>query len=119
MQRVFFKMRCLPGKQEEYVRRHHLLMHFKDAEGISEEERQLLKSTWELHKAAGIQNYSIFLIGCDLFAYFEAEDYRKSLEQVTASPDGQAWQKYMDGFLQQENGVPVMQMCEQSVFYME
>jgi L-rhamnose mutarotase len=59
------------------------------------------------------------LIGCDLFAYFEAEDYRKSLEQVTASPDGQAWQKYMDGFLQQENGVPVMQMCEQSVFYME
>lgn len=119
MQRVFFKMRCVPGKEAEYARRHGLLMRWQDAEGISEDERLLLKDTWELHKAAGIRNYSIFMMSGGLFAYFEAEDYKKSLDIITQSSAGQVWQKYMEGFLEQEDGVPVMQICSSPVFYME
>lgn len=112
-------MRCVPGQEAEYARRHSLLMNWRNAQGISEEERRLFKDTWELHKAAGIRNYSIFMIGGELFAYFEAEDYKKSLDTITRSPAGQAWQKYMEGFLEQEDGVPVMHKSDSPVFYME
>ena len=120
MQRVLFKMRCMNGKRDEYIRRHTLLMNWKNTkEGIGEAERKLLKDTSELHRAAGIRNYSIFIAGNELFAYFEAEDYKASLDRVTKSPAGQAWQKYMEGLLEQEDGAPVMQILDSPVFILE
>ncbi|MEG0595000.1 MAG: hypothetical protein RR514_07265 [Christensenella sp.] len=49
----------------------------------------------------------------------KAEDYRKTLDIITKSETGQKWQKYMDGLLEQENGVPVMEICDAPVFFME
>lgn len=121
MQRIFMKMRCMPGMEKEYVRRHKLLMYCEkiNGGGVSQEEKQLFKETMKLHREAGIKNYSIFLIGSDLYAYFEAEDYKETLEIITKSETGQKWQKYMEGFLEQENGVPVMELCEKPVFFLE
>lgn len=119
MQRVFMKMQVKPGGEKEYVRRHVLLMN-READGnATPEELELCRETWRVHKEAGIRNYSIFMIGTALYAYFEAEDYQKTLDIITRSKAGQRWQSYMDGFLVQEDGVPVMEVCAEPVFFME
>lgn len=121
MQRVFMTMNVKPGGEKEYIRRHDLLMHHDRVpdETVTQEELDLCRETWKVHKDAGIRNYSIFMAGTKLYAYFEAEDYQKALEIVTKSEAGQRWQQYMDGFLVQENGVPVMEVIDQPIFSME
>ncbi|MEG0785446.1 MAG: hypothetical protein RR389_08490 [Christensenella sp.] len=91
MQRVFMMMKVKAGKESEYVRRHNLLMRHDGAGNAeaSAQELELCRQTWKTHKDAGIKNYSIFLIGSKLYAYFEAEDYRKTLDIITKSEVGQ------------------------------
>lgn len=122
MQRVLMKMRILPGGAAEYLRRHALLMACGAGgadEAASEEERALCRETWQVHHDAGIRNYSIFLDGTALYAYFEAEDYQKTLAHITKSEAGQKWQAYMNGLLEQREGIPVMEIFDSPVFVME
>ncbi|MFJ4037577.1 L-rhamnose mutarotase [Microbacterium sp. NPDC090007] len=57
--------------------------------------------------AAGIRNYSIFLDGTDLFAYFEVEDLT-TLEQasarVAADPETQRWWTLTDPLQRRREG---------------
>jgi len=123
MGRVMFLMECKPGMEDEYKRRHKLLMDScpdsnTEPEG-SEEEIQLCKKVWKLHKNAGIKNYSIFMKEDTLYAYMEADDYNKALDKVTSNKIGRKWQEFMNGILKQKDGKPVFNMIEEEIFHME
>ncbi len=46
--------------------------------------------------AAGMRNYSIFMAGCDLIAYFEADDPAETLSRLSRDPAMHAWWAYME-----------------------
>ena len=123
MERLMFKMRCKKGMEEEYIRKHKILMQsymtLSDPEPVAPEEERLCDATWRLHKRAGISNYSIFMKEGILYAYFESEDARLSLDGVTAGEIGRRWQAYMEGILEQEGGKPVFEIISAEVFHMD
>jgi L-rhamnose mutarotase len=116
-------MKCKAGKEREYARKHQLLMYsFSNADidpPPTEEERVLCDATWKQHKQAGIKNYSIFMKGTDLYAYFESEDCARSLDLATAGEIGRKWQDFMSGILEQENNKPVFDIIDSEVFHMD
>ncbi len=79
MERVGFVMRLLPGKAEEYRRRH--------------------ASVWpemlEALRRAGCHNYSIFQRDEDLFGYFEVDDFERFRSMMAASEVNTRWQAEM------------------------
>lgn len=121
--RVMFLIKCKPGEQEEYIRRHALLMDCRpdstNKPKATKEEIEMCTKVWDLHKCAGIKNYSIFMKDNTLYAYMESNDYKKALDQVTRSEIGQKWQQFMNGIVEQENGVPVFDIIECEVFHMD
>jgi len=75
MERVGFTMRILPGQAAEYRRRHAAVWP------------EMLDAL----KAAGCRDYSIFILGAELFAYLEVDDFavfRASMERSLAGRDG-------------------------------
>ena len=56
MERFAWKARLLPGKKDEYIRRHD----------------DIWPEMTELLNAAGIHNYTIWCVGDELFGYYEA-----------------------------------------------
>lgn len=60
-QRIAFCMTLYPGKEEQYRKRHD----------------QIWPEMVRVLKAAGVSNYSIFLLDTTLFAYAEIEDIDK------------------------------------------
>ena len=80
MERFAWKARLLPGQKAEYIRRH---------DEIWPEMSELLNS-------AGIHNYSIWIVGDEIFGYYEAE---KGVEFASAaqagSPIVDRWNEYM------------------------
>ena len=79
MERYAWKARILPGKLEEYVRRH---------EAIWPEMVEILRS-------AGISNYTIWSTGDELFGYYECENVLHAARVQAESPVVERWNDYM------------------------
>ncbi|MCD8021168.1 MAG: L-rhamnose mutarotase [Clostridiales bacterium] len=87
MERYAWKGRVLPGKEKEYKRRHD----------------EIWPEMKEMFREAGIQNYSIWMTGDELFGYYEctkgiafAAKTQAESEVVTR------WDEYMKDVLEME-----------------
>ena len=80
MEKVTWKATLLPGKREEYIRRH---------DEIWPEMKQVLSD-------AGIVNYTIWRCGNDLFGYYECTLGKEHADKVQGeSPIVDKWNEYM------------------------
>jgi L-rhamnose mutarotase len=79
MERYAWKATLLPGKKEEYVRRH---------DEIWPEMKDVLRE-------AGIRNYTIWCVGDELFGYYECDSVRKAGRVQDESPVVARWNEYM------------------------
>ena len=79
MERVGFTMRILPGQETEYRRRHAAVWP------------EMLDAL----KAAGCRDYSIFILGEQLFAYLEVDDFAAFRASMAAAPVNDRWQAEM------------------------
>jgi L-rhamnose mutarotase len=79
MERIGFAMRLLPGQEAEYRRRHSPIWPELAAD----------------LKAAGAQNYSIFLRGDELFGYLEVDDFDQFRRLMSRSEVNDRWQAEM------------------------
>jgi L-rhamnose mutarotase len=80
MERFAWKARLLPGKREEYIKRHD----------------EIWPEMTELLNNAGIHNYSIWRAGDELFGYYEAERgvaYASKTQAESAVVE--RWNEYM------------------------
>ncbi|MBR5626717.1 MAG: L-rhamnose mutarotase [Thermoguttaceae bacterium] len=80
MEKYAWKALVLEDKIEEYKRRH----------------REIWPEMVEVLKAAGIRNYSIWLVGNIVFGYYECEkgaDYAARVQKESAVVD--KWNEYM------------------------
>ena len=83
MERYTWKARVLPGKLEEYIRRH---------DEIWPEMTAVLNE-------AGIRNYTIWNLGDELFGYYECEDLEHALRVQAESPVVARWNVSMEGLM--------------------
>jgi L-rhamnose mutarotase len=83
MQRVAFRLRVKPERQEEYK-----LLH-------EEVWPELLADM----RAASIRNYSIFADGPELFGYLECDDWAAASEALAHSDANRRWQEFMREYL--------------------
>ncbi len=80
MERYAWKAIILPGKKDEYVRRHN----------------EIWPEMVEALHSAGIHNYTIWNVGNELFGYYECEHGRAYAAKVQAeSPVVARWNEYM------------------------
>jgi L-rhamnose mutarotase len=79
MERIGFVMKLRDGREDEYRRRHDQIWPEMVAE----------------LKAAGAQNYSIFLRGEDLFGYLEVQDFARFRRHLEGSTVNARWQSEM------------------------
>lgn len=79
MERYAWKAKVLPGKLEEYKRRHAAIW----------------PEMIEVLKAAGISNYSIWNVGEDLFGYYECDSVERAARVQAESPVVDRWNEYM------------------------
>lgn len=86
MQRIAFVMHIKPGGEQEYRARH----------------QQVWPALLTDLKAAGCQNYSIFVRGLDIFAYMEVADFQRFLQAMANSEANARWQAFMDDILSLE-----------------
>jgi len=82
LRRFAQSIRLLPEKEAEYIRYH---------ENVWPEVLQTIAD-------CGIRNYSIFLSGGVLFAYFEyhGSDFAADMRKMAACPHTQRWWRIMD-----------------------
>ena len=83
MERYTWKARVLPGKLEEYIRRH---------DEIWPEMTAVLNE-------AGIRNYTIWNLRDELFGYYECEDLAHALRVQAESPVVARWNVSMEGIM--------------------
>jgi L-rhamnose mutarotase len=83
MERIGFRMRLQPGREEEYRRRHAAVWP------------ELLADL----KAAGASNYSIFLDDEDLFGYLEVDDFERFRAAMASSEANTRWQPEMGALI--------------------
>ena len=79
MERYAWKATVLPGKLEEYVRRH---------DAIWQEMKDVLRE-------AGIRNYTIWNVGNELFGYYECDSVEEAARVQAQSPIVDRWNEYM------------------------
>lgn len=79
MERYAWKAAVLPGKLEEYKRRH---------DNIWPEMKAVLA-------AAGIRNYTIWNVGEELFGYYECGSVAEAARIQAESPVVDRWNEYM------------------------
>ncbi|MBV9987138.1 MAG: L-rhamnose mutarotase [Chitinophagaceae bacterium] len=103
MQRIAFKMKLLPGFQEEYRKRHDALWPALE---------QLLKGT-------GISEYSIFLDPAtdDLFGVLKIDDATK-LDELPKQAMMQEWWTYMKDIMETHPDHSPVSMALKEVFYL-
>ena len=86
MERYAWKATVLPGKLDEYIRRHdEIWQEMKDV----------------LH-AAGIHNYTIWNVGDELFGYYECDSVEEAARVQAASPVVDKWNEYMKDVMKME-----------------
>ena len=83
MERYAWKATLLPGKKEEYIRRH---------DEIWPEMKAVLRE-------AGIRNYTIWCVGEELFGYYECDSVLEAGRVQDASPVVARWNEYMKDIL--------------------
>ncbi len=105
MERFAWKAIVKEGMNEEYIRRHD----------------ELWPEMKELLKSAGIQNYSIWMVGNELFGYYEcAKGIPFALKTQAESPVVQRWNKYMEDVMDMEIDEKTgMQPTLRQAFYLE
>lgn len=87
MEKYAWKAKIRPGTQEEYIRRHNALWP-ELAEALT---------------AAGIENYTIWMTGDELFGYYEcAKGVAYACEFQKNSPVVQRWEEHMKDILLME-----------------
>ncbi len=79
MERYAWKAKVLPGKLEEYTRRH----------------AEIWPEMVEVLKAAGMENYSIWITGDTLFGYYECRSVEEAARIQAESPVVDKWNEYM------------------------
>ena len=80
MERYAWKAGLLPGKREEYIKRHD----------------EIWPEMTELLRGAGIRNYSIWLTGDELFGYYECEFGAEFAARAQGgSPVVDRWNEFM------------------------
>ena len=79
MERYAWKATLLPGKLEEYKRRH---------DNIWPEMKRVLHD-------AGIRNYTIWNVGSELFGYYECDSVSEAARIQAGSPVVDRWNEYM------------------------
>lgn len=97
MERYVWKCRLAHGMREEYIKRH---------ENLWPEMKQELKN-------AGMRNYSIWLIGDDLFGYYECDNLEYALKYQAESEVCIHWEKTMEPLITLLTGpdkIPVEQV---------
>jgi L-rhamnose mutarotase len=104
MQRIAFKMKLHPGKEEEYKRRHDALWP---------ELKDLLKQT-------GISEYSIFLDeGTNsLFGVMQLND-ELTLNELPAHPVMKKWWAYMKDIMETNDDNSPLSIPLKEVFYLK
>ena len=83
MEKYAWKAKVVPGKIEEYERRH----------------REIWSEMVEVLKAAGIRNYSIWNVGEDLFGYYECDSVAFASKVQSESEVVRKWDEYMKDVL--------------------
>lgn len=105
MEKYAWKAKLKDGMKEEYVRRH---------DNIWQEMKDVLKS-------AGIKNYSIWLIGNELFGYYECEkgvEYATKVQSESSIVD--KWNEFMkDVMVMELDSKTGAQPLMEQVFNME
>lgn len=104
MQRIAFQLRIKADKIAEYDRAHRKVW----PELLAEMER------------FGVQEYSIFRRGQQLFLYMRVPDFEKLLDQLASSEVNQRWQKLMAPLFEPVPGINPGETFAtmQEVFYM-
>jgi len=87
MQRIGRRSRLKPGKVDAYVQAH----------------REIWPEMHEAIERSGIRNYSIYLDGLDLFAYFEVDDVERAYNFLAQQPIAQRWQESMSDYMDAED----------------
>lgn len=86
MERFAWKGTVLPGKIEEYKRRH----------------AQIWPEMTEVLNRAGVHNYTIWLAGNDLFGYYECESVDYAAQVQADSPVVARWNESMQGIMRMD-----------------
>ena len=104
MERFAWKARVLPGKLDEYIRRHD----------------EIWPEMTEVLNQAGVHNYTIWNVGDELFGYYECESIAHAAKVQAESPVVDRWNAYMKDVMEMEldpaTGTSVML---RKVFYHE
>ena len=79
MERFAWKARVLPGKLDEYIRRHD----------------EIWPEMTEVLNQAGVHNYTIWNVGDELFGYYECESIAYAAKVQAESPVVDRWNAYM------------------------
>ena len=104
MERYAWKARVLPGKINEYKKRHD----------------EIWPEMIELFKQAGIRNYSIWNVGNDLFGYYECDSIKITARIQAESEVKMLWSEYMKDVMEIERDpVTGAQPLMQQVFLFE
>ena len=86
MERYAWKATVLPGKLDEYIRRHN---------EIWPEMKAVLT-------AAGIRNYTIWNVGEELFGYYECDSVAEAARVQAESAVVDRWNEYMKDVMKME-----------------
>ena len=81
--RYTWKARVLPGKLNEYIRRHD----------------EIWPEMTEVLNQAGIHNYTIWNLRDELFGYYECDDLDYALRVQAESPVVARWNESMEGIM--------------------
>lgn len=102
MERYAWKARILPGKLEEYIRRHD----------------EIWPAMTELLNEAGIHNYTIWNVGDELFGYYECDSIEHASRVQAQSPIVEQWNGYMrDVMVMEQDPVTGAQPLMRQVFF--
>jgi L-rhamnose mutarotase len=68
-------------------------------EGMNEKYKEAHLNVWpeilEGIKRVGISNYSAFMLGRQVYTYFEVQDLEKAMTELATDINNQRWQEYM------------------------
>ena len=104
MERYGWKARVLPGRLDEYKRRH----------------AEIWPEMVEVLKKAGISNYSIWNTGDTLVGYYECESIEYAAKVQAESPVVDRWNEYMkDVMVMEMDPVTGAQPRMTEVWYLE
>ena len=78
-------------------------------EGMEERYREEHSNVWpevlEGIQLYGIRNYSIYMMGRQVFSYFEVEDLDKAMAMAATDPINQKWQEHMSPLMEVGSGI--------------